>query len=46
MAGEVKANDGAIGYVELAYAVQNNIPVATLKNASGQWVAASYATSL
>jgi phosphate transport system substrate-binding protein len=41
VAGEVKANDGAIGYVELAYAVQNNIPVATLKNAAGQWVQAS-----
>ena len=41
VAGEVKANDGAIGYVELAYAVQNSIPVATLKNAAGEWVAAS-----
>ena len=41
VAGEVKANDGAIGYVELAYAVQNSIPVATLKNAAGQWVQAS-----
>ena len=40
VAGEVKANDGAIGYVELAYAVQNSIPVATLKNAAGQWVQA------
>src|SRR4051794_11132289 len=44
-AGVAKANDGAIGYVELAYAVQNNIPVATLKNASGQWVAASYGST-
>src|SRR4051794_14963453 len=45
VAGEVKANDGAIGYVELAYAVQNNLPVATLKNAAGQWVAASYGST-
>ena len=42
VAGEIKANEGAIGYVELAYAVQNNIPVATMKNAAGQWVQASY----
>jgi phosphate transport system substrate-binding protein len=45
VAGEVKANDGAIGYVELAYAVQNNLPVATLKNAAGQWVTASYGST-
>src|SRR5262249_50715311 len=37
--------DGGIGYVELAYAVQNNLPVATLKNASGQWVTASYGST-
>jgi phosphate transport system substrate-binding protein len=45
VAGEVKANDGAIGYVELAYAVQNNLPVATLKNAAGEWVTASYGST-
>jgi phosphate transport system substrate-binding protein len=45
VAGEVKANDGAVGYVELAYAVQNNLPVATLKNAAGQWVTASYGST-
>jgi phosphate transport system substrate-binding protein len=45
VAGEVKANDGAVGYVELAYAIQNNLPVATLKNAAGQWVAASYGST-
>jgi phosphate transport system substrate-binding protein len=45
VAGEVKANDGAIGYVELAYAVQNNLPVATVKNASGEWVVASYGST-
>ena len=41
VAGEVKANDGAIGYVELAYATQNKMPFATLKNAAGNWVDAS-----
>jgi phosphate transport system substrate-binding protein len=43
--GEVKANEGAIGYIELAYAVQNNIPAATLKNAAGQWVQASHGST-
>ncbi|MCC7371396.1 MAG: phosphate ABC transporter substrate-binding protein PstS [Chloroflexi bacterium] len=45
VAGEVKANEGSIGYVELAYAVQNNIPVASVKNASGVWVTASYGST-
>jgi len=45
VAGEIAANDGAIGYVELAYAVQNNLPVATLKNAAGEWVEASYGST-
>ena len=39
--GEIKANDGAIGYVELAYAIQNKMPYATIKNASGNWVSPS-----
>ena len=41
VAGEIKANDGAIGYVELAYATQNNLPFATMKNAAGNWVDAT-----
>jgi phosphate transport system substrate-binding protein len=45
VAGEVKANEGTIGYVELAYAVQNNLPVATLKNAAGEWVQASHGST-
>ena len=36
--GLVKQNEGGIGYVELAYANQNKLPVAELKNASGAWV--------
>jgi phosphate transport system substrate-binding protein len=39
VAGQVKQTPGAIGYVELAYAKQNNLPVADIKNASGQFVA-------
>lgn len=34
----VQQNDGAIGYVELAYVVQSNLKAADLKNASGQFV--------
>jgi phosphate transport system substrate-binding protein len=36
--GQVKTTPGTIGYVELAYAVQNKLPYAWLKNASGTFV--------
>jgi len=36
--GLVKQNEGGIGYVELAYANQNKLTVAELKNKDGQWV--------
>ncbi|MGH2718268.1 MAG: phosphate ABC transporter substrate-binding protein PstS [Actinomycetota bacterium] len=35
---DVSQNDGAIGYVELTYAVQNNTPAAGVKNAAGDYV--------
>jgi len=38
VAGLVKQSDGSIGYVELAYAVKNNLPYAVLKNKSGKYV--------
>lgn len=38
VAGQVKQLEGAIGYVELAYARQNKLPVADLKNSSGKFV--------
>jgi len=38
VAGQVQQTPGAIGYVELAYAVQNKLPVATLKNQAGELV--------
>jgi phosphate transport system substrate-binding protein len=38
VAGQVRQIAGAIGYVELAYAKQNSIPWAALKNASGNFV--------
>ncbi|MBE0568810.1 MAG: phosphate ABC transporter substrate-binding protein PstS [Deltaproteobacteria bacterium] len=39
VAGVVKQTPGAIGYVELAYAKQNNMTVASLRNREGQFVA-------
>ena len=39
--GQVKQTPGAIGYVELAYARQNKLPVASLRNAAGQFIAPS-----
>jgi phosphate transport system substrate-binding protein len=41
VAGEVKQNPYAIGYVEEAYAVQNKLPEATIKNQAGNWIAPS-----
>ncbi len=41
VAGQIKQLDGAIGYNELAYAVQNNIAFASIKNSSGAFVPAS-----
>ncbi len=38
VAGIVKQQSGAIGYVELAYAVENKLPWAALKNQSGKFV--------
>src|SRR3954468_3229598 len=41
--GQVKQTPGAIGYVELAYARQNKLPTASIRNAAGQFVAPSIA---
>jgi phosphate transport system substrate-binding protein len=38
VAGQVKQIEGAIGYVELAYAVKNNLPYATMKNKDGNFI--------
>jgi phosphate transport system substrate-binding protein len=38
VAGQVKQSPGAIGYVELAYAQQNHMTYADLKNAAGNFV--------
>ena len=41
VAGAVKQTAGAIGYVELAYAMQNQLSMASLRNQSGAYVAPS-----
>ncbi|MEP6857408.1 MAG: phosphate ABC transporter substrate-binding protein PstS [Gemmatimonadales bacterium] len=41
VAGQVKQTPGAIGYVELAYAKQNKLPIAAVKNQAGKFVIAS-----
>ena len=38
LAGQVTNSPGAIGYVELAYALENKIPQATLLNQAGKWI--------
>ncbi|PYU22498.1 MAG: phosphate ABC transporter substrate-binding protein PstS [Acidobacteria bacterium] len=44
VAGLIKQTPYSIGYVELIYAVQNNLPYGSLKNASGEFVKASLAS--
>ena len=38
VSGQVKQTPGAIGYVELIYAIQNKMPYAEVKNAAGEFV--------
>ena len=41
VAGVIKQSPGGLGYVELAYAEQNKLPVVSLKNKAGKFVAPS-----
>jgi len=43
--GQVKQTPGSIGYVELAYAKQNNLTVAKLQNSSGAFIEPSLAST-
>jgi phosphate transport system substrate-binding protein len=43
VASLVRQNPGAVGYVELIYALQNKINFGEIKNADGKWVKASIA---
>ena len=41
VSGQVKQTEGAFGYVELIYAIQNKMPYADLRNVAGQFVKAT-----
>lgn len=45
VAGTAAQNDGAIGYVELAYAIQNKMAIANMINAAGNTVSPSIAST-
>lgn len=45
VAGLVKQTPGAIGYVELAYAIQNKMPYASMQNKSGKFIAPTLAAT-
>jgi phosphate transport system substrate-binding protein len=38
VAGQIKSTPGALGYVELAYAIKNNLPAAAIRNAGGKFI--------
>jgi len=38
VAGQIKNTPGALGYVELAYAIKNNLPAASIRNKAGRFV--------
>lgn len=44
VAGLVRQTTGAIGYVELAYALENHMDSAAIQNAAGKWVNCSQET--
>lgn len=44
VSGIVKQTEGSIGYVELIYAISNNMSYGTVQNAAGQFVKASLAS--
>ncbi len=41
VAGQIRQMPGSIGYIELIYALQNNIPYGSVQNAAGNFVKAS-----
>jgi phosphate transport system substrate-binding protein len=44
VAGSIKQTPGAIGYIELAYAIQNNMAYAKLQNKAGNFITPSIAS--
>ncbi|MDB4926799.1 phosphate ABC transporter substrate-binding protein PstS [Mucilaginibacter sp.] len=45
VAGLVKQTPGAIGYIELAYAIQNKMPFADIQNKSGKFITPTLAAT-
>ncbi len=45
VAGQIKNTPGALGYVELAYAITNKLPVASVKNAAGKFIEPTIAST-
>src|SRR2546426_938770 len=45
VAGQIKSTPGALGYVELAYAIKNALPAAAVRNAAGRFVEPSIETT-
>ncbi len=45
VAGQIKNTAGALGYVELAYAIKNHLPAAAVKNQAGKFVEPSIAST-
>ena len=37
----ITTTPGAVGYIELSYAIQNNVPFGNVKNSSGNWITPS-----
>jgi phosphate transport system substrate-binding protein len=44
VAGTIKQTPGAIGYIELAYAIQNSMPYAKMQNKAGNFITPSIAS--
>lgn len=44
VAGLIKQNPGTVGYVELVYAKENNLPYATVQNKDGKFIEATNAS--
>jgi phosphate transport system substrate-binding protein len=45
VSGLIKQTPGGIGYVELAYAIQNNLPYAKVQNKSGNYIVPNIAST-
>jgi phosphate transport system substrate-binding protein len=45
VSGLIKQTPGGIGYIELAYAIQNNLPYAKMQNKSGNYIVPNVAST-